>query len=158
MWPGSEYPGGGLYEHAGNEVITLLPEKMQEFCQAGIDKRKREVSAGGRVCPRIGNHSKMSVIHAFNCEYSLEEVLTQCGYIRDSANRWKHPSGQSGSHGVNIEDPYLNPWQVSYSHHAGDPLYEKVADAFDIAAVSEYRKPILNEEELEKARNAPAKT
>lgn len=146
LWHGSKHPEGGMFKHGGSKKIKPLPKELLDFWLQCIEFRANEQKAtsGNGEIPLMISADKLSIIHLFNVQHPLETILVECGY-KQKGNKWQGPNSQSGAYGLTIQQSYLNPWDVCYSHHASDgDLSGRPIDAFEIAASFSFEDKDIN--------------
>ena len=112
-----------------SDKTSKLRDEIQELCPW-----KPPVAAWAkRRVPSVQRHAgkeHQGVIAKYNQQTSCESLLSAAGYKR-IGTRWLAPSSSSKLPGVVVFND--GPVQKVYSHHASDPLGDKLAhDAFDL--------------------------
>lgn len=151
--PPSLHPDGHHYTwHDGQAPwdyaqIPPIPDDLLEFWRLYSDKNsklrdeiqelcpwKPQVAAWAKKrIPSVNRHAgkeHQGVIAKYNQQTSCESLLSAAGYKR-IGSRWLAPSSSSKLPGVVVFND--GAVQKVYSHHASDPLGDKLAhDAFDL--------------------------
>jgi len=151
--PPSLHPDGHHYTwHTGQAPadyvqIPPIPDALLDFWRLYSDKTSKLRDEIQDLCPwkppvaawakkrvpSVARHAgaeHQGVIAKYNEQTGCESLLSNAGYKR-IGNRWLAPSSTSKLPGVVVFND--GPTQKVYSHHASDPLGDKLAhDAFDL--------------------------
>jgi len=146
--PGSDYPGGGEYTHAGLTTPQHAPPALLDFWKL-LDEWQKDLEqkyAGKGGCLTLMNEGRQSIIYAFNKTYPIAQVLQQNGYDLAKRDIWLSPNSASNNPGVIVFPSHSYPWELCYSHHASDgALHGRAVDAFEVAAHAAYPHAQINE-------------
>lgn len=151
--PPSLHPDGHHYEWASGQApwdyieIPEIPAALLEFWRLYSDSTSRVRYEVQQICPwkpavaawakktmpsrpRAPGQEHQGIISKYNQQTSCESHLASAGY-KQMGTRWLAPSSSSKLPGVVVLTE--SGVQKVYSHHASDPLGDRLAhDAFDL--------------------------